>query len=231
FESGKTFAHSYPDEKTFIPGLKENEELVIALSGSFAPVQWGTNKRAADFYDIKGVSEDLFAEFRYENIKTKANKNEHPILSKNSLMIVNKKEKIGYLGEVKKSILKMYDIDNPVYMMVLNLSAFYQIAAKHSYFSAVAPFPGITRDLAFVCDKDSGAEAVRNEIMQNGGKLLKAVTLFDVYEGKSVGSGKKSLAFAVEFASSERTLVDEDAEKSVEKIIKAIERKFKAVLR
>jgi phenylalanyl-tRNA synthetase beta chain len=230
FEVGKSFHNVTESDETFIAGIKENEELIIALTGKSNPVNWGVQQRNFDFYDIKGIVEILLSHFRFDSLKFKEFENDN-IFSKNSAGIVYKADLIGKLGEVSKSVLKQYEIENDVLIAVIDLTKLYNIKQREAKYSHVAPYPGSSRDLAFIVDKSVNVADILKEIKANGGNLLTELDVFDVYAGKNIGEGKKSLAFSLYFSSPERTLVEDDIDKPMKNIIPAIEKKFSAVLR
>lgn len=229
YEIGRTF-NNIPKGGKFIDNIDESENLIIALTGYKHPKIWNEPARHSDFYDIKGITQDLFEFLRIEDIKYKPNKNTN-IYSANSLEIQAKKQKIGIMGELNQNMLKDFDIDKKVFCLELDLSKLYQMDIPEMKYKIVAPYPSILRDLGFVIDKEVEAEKVRQEIEMRGGKLLQSVDIFDVYEGKNIGEDKKSIAFSLRFSSPQRTLVDEEVDKAVTKIVSAIEKKFKAKLR
>lgn len=231
FEIGKSFHYDSNLRNTFVKGYLEKEELIIAIAGNRAPQNWNKKNDKNDFYDIKGITEDFIKFFRFKGIKFKVSKLNNSIFSKNSMLILNKKEFIGSLGEVDSEILQKFNIENKVYLVTVDLSKLYEIETEKPYYSPVSPFPKVTRDLGFVLDNDISAQSVKSEIESKGGKLLKSTTIFDVFEGKSLGNNKKSIAFSLSFSSMEKTLKDEEVNSIVDKIITAVEKKFNAQLR
>lgn len=232
FEIGKTFHANEEAGKSFISGISEKEEIIIAMTGLAKPDHWSESSRKSDFYDIKGIVHELLALYRIDDkIKTKVIDNDNPVFSKNSLLLYHKKQHVGALGEVSNDLLKKFEIEQPVFLALLDMSLLYGMSSRRAYYSPVAPYPGMTRDLAFVVDESVPAEDILKEILQNGSKYLKNVEVFDVYAGKNIDEGKKSMAYKLLFASPERTLVEKEVGQAIEKIVKAIEKKFHAVLR
>ena len=92
-------------------------------------------------------------------------------------------------------------------------------------------YPAITRDLALLVDVDIAASDIERVIVKNGGKHFKEATLFDVYMGKQVADGKKSMAFSLKFQSKDRTLTDEEADTAFQNILNAVQKYFQAELR
>ncbi len=91
-------------------------------------------------------------------------------------------------------------------------------------YTPLPKFPAVTRDLAFVCDKSVPVVSLEKEIQSAVGKTLENITLFDVYEGNQIESGKKSVAFSLKLRSKDKTLTDDDADSAMKKAIKAIEK-------
>lgn len=230
FEIGKSFRKAYNDENTPVKGYKENEELAVVITGLLSPKQWGIDGKKADYYDIKGIVQDIFGYLNIEDIKFKPLKNESKLFGKNTLGIFLKKYQIGIVGEADKKLLNHFDIEEKVYLADINMDVIYDIHIPAKTYTKVAPYPSMERDLSFVFDGKFKAESVYNEIWQMGGKYLKDVQIFDVYTGKSL-DGKTAIGFTMHFSSPERTLTDKEVDKSINKIINTIESKYDCKLR
>jgi len=231
FEIGSTFHKVGDSFKSFIKNHFEKDELIVALTGRTEPIQWGLNERESDFYDIKGIAEELFSFVKMNNFEFIKNENEFLIFDKNSMLIKSDGEIIGSIGEVSKENLKYFDIEKPVYLLLINLNMVYSYEPSVTKYRGVSPYPSMIRDLAFIMNSNIESETVQNEIVSNGGSLLKSVILFDVYEGKSIEKGKKSLAYSLTFSSEERTLKDDEIEEILSKIVAGVEVRFDAQLR
>ena len=92
-------------------------------------------------------------------------------------------------------------------------------------------YPGISRDLAMLVDESISAAEIERTIARNGGKFFTGVTLFDVYQGKQIAAGKKSMAFSIQFQSNDRTLTDAEADEGFQQILEAVQKEFDAELR
>ncbi len=231
FEIGKSFHRTDGNENTFVKGIEERENLIIAISGNSAPPHWSENPRKADFYDIRGIAEDLLRDMKIKRFKFIPFVGNHPVFSKNAVEIYSVKQQIGYLGEVSTKILKQFDIEHKVFVIEINLNKLYQAELKQWRYEKVSPFPKVVRDLAFVVSDDLPAEEIRREIMNNAGKLAKSVDIFDVFKGKNIEQGKKSIAFTISYSANDRTLTDKEVDESINQIIAHIEKKFDAKLR
>jgi phenylalanyl-tRNA synthetase beta chain len=230
FEIGKIFRKENI-EGQFIDGISETEHLAVALTGSSFGSQWGMPVKDCDFYDIKGIAESLFKYLRINDYKFNEFDGSEPLFSKNTLIPEIFGKSIGYVGEIKKDALKYYDIEKNVFMIVINLKNLYDIYQISLKYSPISQYPKVTRDLAFVFPQSQRAGEVLELIQNKGIEFLKSVNLFDIYEGKNIGEGKKSLAFSLEFSSMDRTLTDEDTDPVIKNIIKDVELTFNAQLR
>ena len=98
-------------------------------------------------------------------------------------------------------------------------------------FTPLPKYPAVTRDLSLLCDETTTIAELENCITAAGGKLLRRVDLFDIYRGKGVPEGKKSVAFSLQLRADDRTLTDADSEGVTKKVLSALETKLGAVLR
>ncbi len=231
FDIGKSFHLNEDSGLSFLEGISEREDLIVALTGQNNKKHWSEPEREVDFYDIKGVLEEIVDFLQIKGAKLKLDKEAIPGFGGNALNVIHKSSIIGKLGEINTKLLKQYDIEHKVFVLEFDLNYIYKLEYHDKKYEKVAPFPGIARDLSFVVADDVPSGAMLNEIIQNGGSLLKEASIFDVYKGKNIDDGKKSIAFAMNFAAPDRTLKDEEIDKITAKVIKVIEQKFNASLR
>jgi phenylalanyl-tRNA synthetase beta chain len=210
-----------PDEPT---------RLIIALSGHRGEKHWSGPQETLDFFDLKGVVEAMLqslagvdCEFNHATSDT--------FLPDQCAEVLLGKAGLGSLGRVKDSILKAFDIDQPVYLAELDVNATLHLQGTAPEFETIAKFPPSRRDMAVLVDAAVQAGDVRKTAQKAGGKLLGRVDLFDVYTGKQVPEGMKSLALSLVFQSEERTLTDKDTQKMWDRILKALTKEFEAELR
>jgi len=147
------------------------------------------------------------------------------------LNISSNEKLIATIGEIKKNILKHYDIEQKVYIAEINLSQLYSLKLANKTYQAISLYPAINRDLAFLLPKDIQAGDVLDTIKKIDNKYLKEVVLFDVYDGEKLGNNQKSLAFALTFRALDHTLKESEIELIINKIINKIETQFSAQLR
>lgn len=147
-------------------------------------------------------------------------------------MFVNK-ESIGIFGEIHPLVVETFDMrtTDPVLAAELDLERLLPHLQPAFKVQAVSPFPAVQEDLALLVDKSLSASDVEAAIRKIGGFLLKNIELFDVYEGKQVPEGKRSLAYHLTFQSPSKTLTDKEVGKNRAKLIKQLEKQLGATLR
>ena len=230
-EIGKVFQKSSNNESVFVPGIVEKTKMMVCISGQIAPLHWLPNKHAVGFFDIKGLLEELIFFFRIPDITFGTINKDNPVFSNNSMTVLNDNRIIGYFGEVKSEFLKIFDIEQAVFLLELDLSELNNTEIPYPKYILVPPYPGIMRDLAFVLPSEVSAGNIVKTIKNNGGDYLQTVDIFDVYEGKSIDKGKKNIAFSLTFSSPEKTLTDNDVDNAIDNIVNSVETRFKAQLR
>ena len=214
FEIGKKFKKV--DGKYY-----ENNSLAILMSGINS---YGLTKEKIDFYDIKGVMEELLDQLgfknRYSLVVEDIPKEFHPASS--ASIILNGKN-VGIIGKVHPNISR----DN-IYLMEIDLDYLESLGVKKLEYSEISKYPSIIKDVAFIFDKDITNSEIISEIKKSGGKYLNSIELFDLYE---LDDNKRSLAYKLVFISSDSTLTDDIVMPIFDKIISDIKTKFKATLR
>lgn len=225
-------------EKTFIHGIREEQHLCVALTGNATPHKnWDAAERPFDFYDAKGVLESVVSVcgFADADIKPAQNLASHVLFSANCVELLVNGAVVGVAGEISREALKMFDVEMSVFAAVVNLSRLQAVSANARKYAAVSPYPTVQRDLAFVLDTSIDAGLVKGTILKSANEILREVRVFDVFQGKhaiqTIGEGKKSVAFALEFNSFEKTLEDADVETNIKAIVQNVQKEFGATLR
>ncbi|MCF6462096.1 phenylalanine--tRNA ligase subunit beta [Clostridium sp. Cult1] len=216
FEIGNIFI---PEELPIRELPKEEKTLSIGMYGD------------VDFYDLKEVVVTLLERLGITDLEySKEDKNPtfHPNRTANILL---KREKIGVLGEVHIDVLENYDMDTRVYVAQLNFDTIIREANLERKYRPLPKYPAILRDIAVVVDSNVLVGDLEKIILENGKGLIEKVELFDVYEGKQIEEGKKSIAFSITFRSYERTLKDEEVNTVYQRLIEELEDSLDAKLR
>ena len=221
FDIGKTFHRS--NSSQFIKGIEEQEHLCFAVSGIAQSEHWSRKSKEIDFYDVKGIAEDFLFVL---NITTASLKEHTPIgiFNSNALDLWVNGKSIGTIGEISVEYRSSFGIEVPVFAAEINLTELYRTKPIVKKYKPVPQFPSIKRDVAFVVDSSIDVSSIQKSLKKAGGTLLQSLRVFDVFEGKSLGEGKKSIAFSLTFQSSERTLIEQEVNESVSTMITEVER-------
>ncbi len=208
----------------------EREHLAGAITGLWHSHLWQGEKKAVDFYVVKGILEGLFATLGLsEKIEYRQAEKEgmHPGRTAEVYLSGNS---IGFLGQIHPTVEKEYDLKE-TYVFELSLKAILEAEIEPLHYHSIPRYPSITRDIALVVDKEKAAYELESIIKAAGGSLLKEVHVFDLYEGERMEAGKKSIAFSLKYFDPERTLTDEEVVKAHDKVLVELKEKSGAVLR
>ncbi|MGG3798345.1 phenylalanine--tRNA ligase subunit beta [Metabacillus fastidiosus] len=208
----------------------EKERLAGALTGLWHSHQWQGEKKPMDFYVVKGILDGLFDVLGLtDKITYKQAKRDgmHPGRTAELYM---EDVLVGFVGQIHPTVQKELDLTE-TYVFELALADLLTHHIEEVRFEVIPKYPSITRDIALVVNKDVVTGDIQAEIVNAGGKLLKEVSVFDVYEGDRLEGDKKSVAFSLRYFDPERTLTDEDVTKAHEKVLQQVSEKFGATLR
>ncbi len=184
-----------------------------------------------DFYKIKGIIETLFERIGIVKYNFSP-KNNLPFMHPGRTAEIKIGEtEIGFVGEAHPLVVDNYEINKSTYIAFLDLTRIFEYATLDREFKQLPKFPDIKRDIAIIVKEEILAGDLENIIYSNGGKLIENVSLFDVYRGQQIGEGMKSIAYNIVFRANDRTLTDAEVNPQMEKILKALETRFDAVLR
>jgi phenylalanyl-tRNA synthetase beta chain len=207
-----------------VPGFQQPLRVAGLAAGPADPEQWGSKARNIDFYDVKGDVEALFAgqTLRFEKVA-------HPALhpGRCAAVLLNG-EHIGVVGELHPEWAQKYELGAAPVLFELNLSAL--LAVPMPAYSPVSRFPVVERDLAFVVSQESSLQTLLDGLQKAAADIVKQVNLFDVYQGKGMDEGKKSLAFRVVMQDTDKTLADAEVDVAIAQLVAAAQQ-LGAVLR
>lgn len=227
FEIGKVFLEFNKEESSYLPN--EKEFLAGLFQGSKGPDSWNVNKEEIDFFDAKGVIEQLFLKLNLDlNFETGS---DNMFQDELSAIIVCNSQTVGVIGEVSKSIKNNYGLQTgPLLYFEIDLDKL--IKLRQLQFKKYVPFniyPGAYRDISLVVDKDVQVGDLNSLILENN--LISETSLIDLYFGEGIPANKKSVMFSLVFESSKGTLTSNQIERSLNQIVKKLERNFGAYLR
>ncbi|ANU12761.1 Phenylalanyl-tRNA synthetase beta chain [Planococcus halocryophilus Or1] len=199
--------------------LNEQEHLAVAITGLWLDNSWQGEKKPVDFFVLKGIVEALGAKLGVELTFERGQMDDlHP---GRTAFIELDGQRIGVIGQLHPSEQKARDLKTTV-VMELNLAAILNLETEALVYTQVPRYPSMSRDVALVLSKFVEAATIENVIRSAGGKLLKDVRVFDLYEGDKMEEGKKSVAFSLTYFDPEKTLTDEEVTKAHEKVLAAL---------
>lgn len=211
--------------KIFIPttdGELPNEPVKITMG------MYGDN---VDFYDIKGICETMFAQLNVKNVKYEA-VTDNPTFHPGRCAKISAGNKvIGIIGEIHPAVSRKYGIETPVYIAELDFENVFLNIKTDIKFKELPKYPAVTRDIAMLVDKTVPVADIENVIKKASGKMLESLQLFDVYEGKQIPEGKKSVAYSAIYRSADRSLTGDEVQKVFDKVVKNLENQIGAQLR
>ncbi|MFH1395420.1 MAG: phenylalanine--tRNA ligase subunit beta [Candidatus Omnitrophota bacterium] len=212
FEIGKIY--SCKDKNK---GYNETPALCIGVSGLWRK-NWRDGEAVSDFFEIKGIVENILQilhiapEFHSTQIKN----------LKNSAEIFINKNSIGFVGEIGEKMLSEYDIDQRVFVCQVKLDGINETAVLKNHYHSIPRFPSSTRDMSILCDSVVTAESILDVIKSSAEDIIKGVDLVDLYEGKQIPPGKKSLTYSIQYGIDTRTLTEQEIESVHSRIKEAL---------
>ena len=217
-------AHLFELAKEYIPTAPD--ELPIEKNKLIAGMYGGD----IDFFTMKGIMEALLDKAGVYGWDIEASSEPFGYHPGRCAVLTIGGEELGVLGEIHPECAKNYGIAGRVYAMSLDADVMYKNAQLAKSYKPLPKYPAITRDLAVICDENIPVLTLEKAISSAAGSYLESLKLFDVYQGKQIEAGKKSVAFSITLRSADSTLTDEQASATVKRIMKALD-KVGAVLR
>ncbi|GAB1103802.1 MAG: phenylalanine--tRNA ligase subunit beta [Shewanella algae] len=225
FETGLRFIPDAQAES----GVRQQTMLGAVIAGPQSDEHWSMESKTVDFFDLKGDLEAIIgltvseAEFSFKGAQ-------HPAMHPGQCAEILRNDRvIGYIGAVHPSLEKPFGLNGKTIVFELELDALLQ--AKLPQAQAVSKFPANRRDIAIVVDEEVAAGEVMTLIRKVGENQLVGLNLFDVYRGKGVEQGKKSLAIALTLQDNTRTLEEKEIAEMVDTVVSALKSEFNASLR
>ena len=214
---------------------REREIFGVMLAGGTRA--WLGEGDATDFYDLKGVLESVFAPLVASELQTARHEDlatEHPELHpRRSAIITFAGKRVGVIGELHPDVIDAFSLPGrPMYAQV-EVDGIFAIASAEGLrqFQSIPRYPSVTRDVAIVVDENIFAEEVAENLLAASDGLAEDVQVFDLFRGKGIADGQKSLAFRIIYRDKNATLTDDRVEKVHASVVQAIKEKFGAALR
>jgi phenylalanyl-tRNA synthetase beta chain len=226
FEIGRVF--------TNVNGqTKESRSVAIAITGQRAQSFWSGGERDAKFdaYDLKGLIEDLLEQFGLRGIAFGKRTEGTTLFLESAAITLGGKVPLGELGQLLPTLAKKYDLRDAVFLVEFNLDLLLAKWNPTRSFKALPQFPSSRRDVAMLVPEVTTHEAVLQTVKQAKAANLESVELFDVFRGKGVPEGQKSLAYAFTYRAPDKTLTDADVNTAHAKVLETLKTLLQVELR
>ncbi|MDH8677567.1 phenylalanine--tRNA ligase subunit beta [Fusibacter bizertensis] len=217
FEIGSIFV---PKETPVVSLPIEKEAMVVGMIGEHE-----------DFFTLKGIVESVLKGLGITDYYFEKETN-HPTYHKGRCAnIIWNGHVLGIMGEIHPHVLENYDLSERAYVADLDYNILLQLAREDKKYKAIPKYPAVERDIAVLVSDEITSMQIENIVKETAGHLLESVKMFDMYKGKQITEGYKSVAYELIFRAEDRTLIDEEVNKIFNKVLKALEEKIGAQLR
>ena len=226
FEFGKIYWKNPSVESKL--KYKEEERLALYVTGNFETENWQNKTRAITYYDVAQQVSHLLQKSSVENIK------QEPLndpLFEYGMKIIKGTKEIGKLGKVKTALTKDFGIKQEIFYADLNTALLFKGANPKFVVQEVSKFPEVRRDLSLVLNKQVTFAEIKELVLATEKRLIKDIIAFDVYEGDKIPEGKKAYALGFTLLDENKTLTDEEIDKTMTRLMSAFEGKMGAVIR
>lgn len=226
FEIGRVFVQN--GDRT-----QEERRVAIALTGTRNLSFWSGDDRDAkfDIYDLKGVLEEFLEHFGLRGVTITRREGSTSLFLESAAVALGGKLALGEFGQLVPALAKKYDLRDAVFLAELNLDQLLARRNTGKSFKTLPAFPSIQRDIALLVPEAVTNEAVLDVVKKTKLPNLEAVELFDVFRGKNVPEGQKSVAYALTYRAVDRTLTDVEVNSAQEKLVSQLKQTLQATLR
>ncbi len=232
FEYGSVYQRLPEKSGETLEGYEEHTCFCLAISGT-PEKSWNIAPRKSDFFALKGYLELLLARYGVDLYQMWTDAAPSDIFAEGVVYkLPGQGRELAVLGTVNPALAKKFGIKQPVFVCEINWPALFLLIKRGKVaFKELPKFPEVRRDLALLLDEGVSFADLRQTAFKQSRKLLKSVTLFDVYRGDKIPAGKKQYALGFVLQDLEKTLTDQDVERTMEGILDAFTKNFGAQLR
>ncbi len=211
-----------PDEPMYCAGI---------ISGLRDREAWCRDKVEVDFFDAKGIVENLFELLQIDRVSWVADQSEPYYHPGKSCRILVEQVQVGTVGELHPRVAAAYEIERPVYFFELNFEALVRLAGKGATIIPPSRFPESVRDVALLAPLDLPAAGLIECVHGSKVKELEDVAIFDLYQGDRLPAGSKSIALRLRYRAADRTLTDEEVQQLHQKVVAGLTTKLGVTVR
>ena len=210
---------------------QEREMMSLFVTGKLGDDNWAGKSAEADFFYLRNMIDNFLLKVNFPMEKIQLVTDTEPRMFAQHVSYKVDDVTPIHIGILRADILRYFDLKKPVYYAEIDVAAVNALRKTVVNYTPINPYPAVRRDLALVVDKDVTYDTLEKIGYKYASKLLKQVSLFDVFEGAALGDGKKSYALNFVLQSADRTLTDEEINKTMNKLVAAYEREVGAKLR
>ncbi|WP_353485762.1 phenylalanine--tRNA ligase subunit beta [Apilactobacillus xinyiensis] len=227
YEQGRVFYEDSADQVR----PNEVEHIAAAISGTLDNKRWNNAPKNVDFYDVKGILDSYLNSLQLNGSIKYVATNRYPEMhpGRTADVLVHG-HYVGFIGQVHPRTAKEFHIKE-TYVFDLNLETLIDLPKQEQQYDLVSKYPSISRDIAMLVDENVTNQQIMNVIVKRGGAYLTDVNLFDVYNGKNVPDGKKSMAYSLTYQNKKDTLTDDEVNKAFDKVERNLVKEFDAEIR
>lgn len=233
FEYGSVYQRLPEGDGTTLASYEEHRCFSLFLSGTPDKV-WRSPAQKSNFFQLKGYVEALMARYRIDVSSLQMGSAPADLFSEGITYSLPGKEPklLATLGCMHPVLCKRFGVKQPVYAAEINWEVLFGLIKRDKFsFKELPRFPEVRRDLALLLDESVTYADVRKTALRAGKKLIKSITLFDVYRGEKILFGKKQYALNFVLQDPEHTLTDQEVEKTMERVLEALKSELGAILR
>ena len=232
FEIGNCYSRTASENsENALNGYHEETHLGLFISGQYTKESWTGKQKPVDYFHMKGYVESILEKLGFHMRQFKTEELEDDIFTQ-GLRYKLKKHTIAEIGMVHPDILKKADVETPVYFGDIYWDKVIHMAENNKVeYREIPKYPQVRRDLALLLDEEVRFKQIEDLAYKTERKLLKDVSLFDVYQGEKLGENKKSYAVSFILQDEKQTLKDKQIDKIMDKLIKTFKEQLGAEIR
>jgi phenylalanyl-tRNA synthetase beta chain len=217
--------------KTASGTIDEKRRMAGLAYGTCNTATWALPNRPVDIFDIKGCVETLLSGLNFDSCRFESGSDEPYLTPQTGIRVFIGDTYCGVCGILHPDIAENFDAESPVHVFELDFNQICTYYSDKRTYKIFSRFPAVQRDLALIIDQSVTAAEVSTVIASFKNKLLKQWNIFDMYQGKSITTGKKSIAYRLTFQSNERTLTDNEVNKVHDKLLRYLREQLGVELR
>lgn len=227
YETGRVF---YKDSADQIRP-EEVEHVAGVITGNLTDPAWNNHVKPADFYLMKGMVNQFIVNLGIKGEIAYSATDQYPEMHPGRTANISIHDhNVGFVGQIHPQIAKKFKIKE-TYAFELNMQALIDLPKNDDQYQPIAKYPSVKRDISMIVDRETTNDEIVAVMNKRGGSYLSAIRLFDVYEGKNVPDGKKSMAYSLTYVNPRETLKDEVVNAAFEKIKKRLTADLNAEIR